>query len=72
MIALWQRLDPAHKTTLGKLDSRGAIFCSWSKPERKRRFAELLESFDPMYESIYAIRAGKGDAHLVEVVNFEH
>lgn len=42
MIDLWQRLDPAHPGAFDKLDSRGAIFCSWTKAERKRCFAALL------------------------------
>ena len=48
-----------------RLDSRTAIFCSWTKAERRRRFAPLLASFDRMYESIYAFRAGRGEHGLL-------
>lgn len=33
--------------------------------ERRRRFAPLLASFDRMYESIYAFRAGRGEHGLL-------
>lgn len=65
LINWWQRLDPAHPSLLERLDGRGAIFCSWSKTERKRRFAELLASFDPLYESHYAARTGRGEIGLL-------
>lgn len=61
----WQRLDPADPSIFDKLDSRGAIFCSWSKVERKRHIVELLASFDPMFESHYEFRAGRGERGLV-------
>src|SRR3546814_1420059 len=48
-----------------RLDSRTAIFCSWTKAERRRRFAPLVASFDRMYESIYAFRAGRGEHGLL-------
>ena len=65
LVDLWQRLNPADPAMFDRLDSRGAIFCSWSKAERKRRFAALLASFDPMYESVYAFHVGRGESGLV-------
>ena len=44
----WLRLDPVIDI-FEKLDSRGAMFCSWSKTERNQRFASLLSSFDVMF-----------------------
>src|SRR3546814_5197013 len=64
VIDLWQRLDPVDPAMFDRLDSRTAIFCSWTKAERRRRFAPLLASFDRMYESIYAFRAGRGEHGL--------
>lgn len=64
-IAGWLRLDPTHPTLFDRLDSRGAIFCSWSKVERKHRFGALLASFDPTYESHYAYCADKGEIWLL-------
>lgn len=61
----WQRLDPLDPSIFDKLDSRGAIFCSWGKAERKRHFVELLASFDPMFESHYGLRASRGELGLV-------
>ncbi len=49
MVDQWLRLDPT-PDIFEKLDSRGAMFCSWSKAERERRFGSLLLSFDPLYE----------------------
>jgi len=56
----WLRIDPTHPYAEEHLDSRGAQFCMWSKAERKRNFAGLLASFDPMYPFFYeqSIRAG--------------
>lgn len=57
---LWQRIDPASPWPMAKLDSRGAVFSSWTKAERKRHFADLLESFDPLYPSLYLARLAQG------------
>jgi hypothetical protein len=61
----WMLIDPAHPAAEEKLDSRGAIFCSWSKPERRKRLAGLLTSFDPMYSLIYEHWTNNGDSTLV-------
>lgn len=65
LINLWQRLDPTCRDMFDKLDSRGAIFCAWSKAERKRRLAALLISFDPMYESAHDFREERGEIGLL-------
>ncbi|ULJ76185.1 hypothetical protein L2W42_27550 (plasmid) [Rhizobium gallicum] len=64
-IDLWQRLDPAQPVVFDMLQSRGAIFCSWTKAQRKAAFLQLLTSFDPMYESYYAFRLQSGEKNLV-------
>ncbi|MEX3555526.1 MAG: hypothetical protein VB131_02485 [Burkholderia gladioli] len=46
----WLRLDPT-PDIFEKLDSRGAMFCSWSRAERASRLASLLLSFDFLYET---------------------
>lgn len=63
--ALWQRIDPAQPIVFEMLQSRGAIFCSWTKAERKRRFLRLLTSFDPMYDSYYMLRLQQGEKNLL-------
>lgn len=63
--ALWQRIDPAQPIVFEILQSRGAIFCSWTKAERKRRFLQLLTSFDPMYDSYYVLRLQQGEKNLL-------
>ncbi|WP_367190395.1 hypothetical protein [Burkholderia sp. Ed8] len=49
IVDYWLQIDPT-SDIFQKLDSRGALFCSWTKAERKRRFASLLLSFHFMYE----------------------
>lgn len=53
VIARWHGLEPNPERLFNLLETRGAVFCAWTKAERKRRFAALLQSFDPMYELIY-------------------
>lgn len=65
LVSLWQHLDPAFPSVFAKLDSAGALFLSWTKAERKRRFGALLESLDPMYDVSYAGRAERGEKNLV-------
>ena len=65
IIAGWQRIDPAHPEIFGLLQSRGAIFCSWTKAERKQKFLQLLASFDPLYDSYYTLRLRRGEKNLV-------
>ncbi|MBB6414388.1 DUF6904 family protein [Mesorhizobium sangaii] len=64
-IALWQRFNPAQLDVFDKLQSRGAIFCSWTKAERKRNFLQLLTSFDPMYDSNHMFRLQRGERNLL-------
>jgi len=64
-IPLWQRLDPAQPSVFDRLQSRGAIFCSWTKSQRKANFLQLLTSFDPMYDSYYVIRLQRGEKNLL-------
>ena len=61
----WMRIDPAHPWPEEKLDSRGAIFSSWTKAERRERLAGLLASLDPMYPMIYEMWLENGDTTLV-------
>lgn len=65
IIALWQRIDMTHPDVLPKLDSRGAIFCSWTKAERTKRFADLLDSFDPAYESRFRLKVVRSEVDLL-------
>lgn len=61
----WMRINPAHPWPEEKLDGRGAIFCSWTKVERRKRLAGLLASFDPMYPAFYPMWVKNGDSSLV-------
>lgn len=70
IIDLWQRLDPAQSEVFDMIDSRGAIFCSWTKAQRKAGFAQLLSSFDPMYDRLYDIRLKNGEKNLISPGEF--
>ena len=65
LVDRWMQIDPAHPYPEEKLDSRCAIFCSWKKAERRKRFAGLLASLDPMYPFFYQMRVNNGDTSLV-------
>ena len=66
----WQRLDPAQPEVFDMIDSRGGIFCSWTKAQRKAGFAQLLSSFDPMYDRFYAMRLENGEKNLISPTEF--
>jgi hypothetical protein len=70
-VEYWQRLDPIDPETFEKLQSRGAIFCSWTKAKRKRHFISLLASFNPMYEFAYAHRAQAGETDFLAPNEFD-
>lgn len=65
LVERWMQLDPAHPWLEEKLDSRGAIFSSWTKAERRKHFAGLLASLDPMYPTFYPMWLNNGDKTLV-------
>lgn len=62
----WMSIDPAQPWAEEKLDSRGAIFCSWTKAERRKMLHGLLLSLDPMYPTIYPMWVRQGDKTLVD------
>lgn len=64
-IVHWQRLNPTQRDVFDKLWSRTAIFCSWTKAQRRRHFLSLLASFEPMYDSVYAYRLQRGEKNLL-------
>jgi len=65
IIEQWQRLDPTYPDIVDKLDTRCALFCSWSNRDRKRRLAALLASFGPLYA--LAPAAGTSGRGSVEI-----
>ncbi|RTL47033.1 MAG: hypothetical protein EKK53_00830 [Burkholderiales bacterium] len=65
LIDRWMAINPAHPWPEEKLDSRGAIFSSWTKAERRKRLAGLLASLSPMYPIMYPMWLRNGDATLV-------
>ncbi len=76
IIARWQRIDAAQPNVFAKLDSRGAIFSSWTKSQRQKLMLPLLESFDPLFDTLYEfdVRHGQRTATLspAEIVRWEN
>ncbi|MBO0128430.1 hypothetical protein [Agrobacterium sp. OT33] len=70
IIGLWQRVDPAQAQVFDMINSRAGIFCSWTKTQRKSGFAQLLSSFDPMYDSFYSMRLKNGEKNLISPAEF--
>lgn len=70
IIDLWQRLDPAQSEVFDMMNSRGGLFCSWTKTQRKAGFAQLLSSFDPMYDRFYPKRLKNGDKNRISPAEF--
>lgn len=70
IIDLWKQL-PTDPDGLAKLDNRGAMFCSWSKGERARKFPSLMSSFFSMYEATYPRRAKGGEKDFVDLVELK-
>lgn len=64
IIHRWNRIDPAHQWVEEKLNSRGALFCSWSKADRRKKLPGLLASLDPMYPFFYRQAVANGDSYL--------
>lgn len=64
-VAFWKRLDPAHPSVVDMLRSRGAVFCSWAKSQRRANFLQLVTSFDPMYASYYVLWLQQGEKNLL-------
>jgi hypothetical protein len=57
----WQRVDLRHPNSRDKLMSRGAVFCTWSKKQRREGLAGLLYSLDPMYPWMFKQWQESGD-----------
>ena len=71
IIQRWNRIDPAHPWAEEKLNSRGAMFYSWSKGERRKRLSGLLASLDPMYPFIYQHAVANGESGLVSPEDYD-
>lgn len=67
----WMRIDPAHPWAEEKMESRGGIFSSWTKAERKKNLLGLLLSLDPMYPAIYPMWVRQGDKTLIDPIELD-
>lgn len=71
VIDQWDRINLAYRDVFEQLYTRAALFSSWTKSQRKRQFADLLASFDPMYTSYYALRVSNGYKNIISPDEFE-
>jgi hypothetical protein len=62
IISWWRSMD---LLDFNSLHCRNAIFCSWSKSERKRLLGPLIASFNIMHEDHYQVRAARGEKDLI-------
>ncbi|MGH9343910.1 MAG: DUF6904 family protein [Terriglobia bacterium] len=56
----WQRLSASHPYLEENAETRAAQFAAWTRTERQKGFAGLLLSLDPMYPTLYRMRAVNG------------
>ncbi|MFY0992640.1 DUF6904 family protein [Halomonas sp. C05BenzN] len=65
-----ERLGQGYDHVQQCLDSRGAMFCAWTKKQRRDGLACLMQSFDPMYLSLYPLWLRAGATHLIPPEEF--
>lgn len=70
VIAEWERIDPADPHSEEVLSSRGGIFSSWSKAQRKIGIVGLMASFIFSYPELYSIWVRNGVTSLVSPEEF--
>lgn len=65
IIAEWERLDTNPLQSQQLLNGRCALFCAWTKAERKNRLTGLLASLGYLYPVLYDVWTRNGAKHLV-------
>lgn len=71
IIDRWQWINFANPKLFNLLYGRAGLFCSWTKSERRKRFLNLLESFDLLYETTHRYRFRSGEKGLPSPGEFE-
>ena len=71
IIDAWQRLDPADPEIFAMMVSRGGLFCSWTKAQRKAGFLPILMSFDRMYDLYHSAQTGGRKKGIIDPKDFE-
>lgn len=71
LIDQWMHLNTRHPWTEEQFNSRGAIFCSWKKAERKKYLVSLLNSLSPMYPSYYEVWTRNGAVNLISPAEYD-
>jgi hypothetical protein len=71
IIDRWRWINVLVPGTFELLHSRAGLFCSWTKSERRKRFLNLLESFDLNYAETHRHRFERGTKGLPSPGEFE-
>lgn len=71
VITEFERLNPANRGSEEALITRGAVFCSWTKAQRKKGVVGLVGSFDSAYHILYPIWLRNGATGLVPPEEYE-
>jgi hypothetical protein len=71
IIDRWQSINVSVPGVFELLQSRAGLFCSWTKSERRKRFLNLLESFDLNYAQQHQYRFRNGTNGLPSPGEFE-
>lgn len=61
ILAVWQGIHPTHRGVVPRHVGLCAMFCSWTKAERRKRIVEMLRAFDPMHDIMQDYRRNKGE-----------
>lgn len=70
----WERLNPASSETANRAHCGAIMFCLWRKRDRRVRLANLLKSFDVLYDALYPHLLRSGEKGLIdpdELLEFE-
>ena len=72
VIMEWERILTAHPRSEQALRSRGAVFSSWTKAQRRNGIVGLIASLNPMYSINYEIWVCNGVKHLMSPEDYAH
>lgn len=61
VLQAWQGINPMHPGVVSRHESLGAMFCRWTKAERRKRIVEMLRAFSPMHDIMQDYRRNRGE-----------
>jgi len=67
----WNRLDPKGDESEAAVETRGGMFCAWTKAKRKAGIVGMIASFSYLYSAFYPVWVRNGDKNLVSPDEYE-